>query len=120
MVDDDTAFSDSVGRYLRKAGYDVLQAITARDAWDVFERERPAVVVLDLRLPDADGLDALRAMRGHHGTVVVVTGFGDIEIAVRAMQLGAETFLRDRVWKQSPHDSNTSWKWGEPQCPWLQ
>jgi two-component system response regulator HydG len=58
---------------------------------------RPDVVILDLHLPDAKGLDVLEQLRSRGGAVIVLTGQGDIETAVRAMQLGAENFLTKPV-----------------------
>jgi DNA-binding NtrC family response regulator len=64
---------------------------------ETFERLRPDVVILDLHLPDAGGLDLLERLRARGGSVILLTGQGDIATAVRAMQLGAEHFLTKPV-----------------------
>src|SRR5437773_10157824 len=62
-----------------------------------FQRLRPDVVILDLHLPDVGGLDVLERLRPQGASVILLTGQGDIETAVRAMQLGAEHFLTKPV-----------------------
>src|SRR5437879_3921736 len=62
-----------------------------------YERVRPDVVILDLHLPDAHGLDVLERLKGQGAAVILLTGNGDIETAVKAMQLGAENFLTKPV-----------------------
>lgn len=93
LIDDDPAILRSLGRYLDGLGYDVLQEPTGLGGVDGFERHRPDVVVLDLDLPDLHGLEVLERIRERGGSVVMLTGTGDIETAVRSMRLGAENFL---------------------------
>jgi DNA-binding NtrC family response regulator len=64
---------------------------------EAFERLRPDVVILDLHLPDMSGLEVLERLRASGAAVILMTGQGDIETAVRAMQLGAENFLTKPV-----------------------
>src|SRR6266550_9525079 len=71
---------------------DVLRAVG-----DYFDRIRPDVVILDLHLPDVGGLEVLERLRSRGGSVILLTGQGDIDTAVRAMQLGAEHFLTKPV-----------------------
>jgi DNA-binding NtrC family response regulator len=76
-------------------GYDVVTAETAQAAVAAFETQPPEVVLLDLRLPDGDGFDVLRRIRelDELVPVVMLTGHGTIESAVRAMKLGAFDYL---------------------------
>src|SRR5256884_8991369 len=62
-----------------------------------FQRLRPDVVILDLHLPEVGGLDVLERLRPQGASVILLTGQGDIETAVRAMQLGAEHLLTKPV-----------------------
>jgi DNA-binding NtrC family response regulator len=86
-----------VGDYFDKIGYEVSRASTAEEGFEAFARLRPDVVILDLHLPDMDGLEVLERLRSQGGSVILLTGQGDIETAVRAMQLGAEHFLTKPV-----------------------
>ena len=70
---------------------------TAQAGLEAFDRLRPDVVILDLHLPDVGGLEVLERLRSRGGSVILLTGQGDIETAVRAMQLGAEHFLTKPV-----------------------
>jgi DNA-binding NtrC family response regulator len=93
LVDDDAAILRAVGDYLERMGWDVQREATGAGALEAYDRLRPAVVILDLQLPDASGLDVLEQLRGRGAAVILLTGQGDVETAVRAMQLGAENFI---------------------------
>jgi two-component system, NtrC family, response regulator AtoC len=95
LVDDEPEVCWIVSRVLGEAGYEVTTADTARAGLEAFEAKRPDVVLLDLRLPDGDGLDVMQRIRELDESVVVVmlTGYGTVESAVRAMKLGAFDYL---------------------------
>jgi two-component system, NtrC family, response regulator AtoC len=97
LVDDDPAILRALGRYLTGLGYDVLSEPLGLGGVESFERHRPDVVVLDLDLPDINGLDVLERLREREACVVMLTGTGDIETAVKSMRLGAENFLTKPV-----------------------
>src|SRR5882672_67636 len=97
LVDDDADVLRSVGDYFEKIGYEVYRAGTGGDGVEAFGRLRPDVVILDLHLPDVNGLEVLERLRASGAAVILMTGQGDIETAVRAMQLGAENFLSKPV-----------------------
>jgi two-component system response regulator HydG len=97
LVDDDPDVLRALGAYFERLGYDVAHAETGEAGLEAFERLRPDVVILDLHLPDVDGLTVLERVRAQGGSVILLTGQGDIETAVRAMQLGAEHFLTKPV-----------------------
>jgi DNA-binding NtrC family response regulator len=97
LVDDDPGVLRAVGEYLRRVEYAVFEAATGQEGIETYERHRPEVVILDLRLPGMSGLDVLERLREMDAAVVLLTGHGDIETAVRAMQLGAENFLTKPV-----------------------
>jgi two-component system, NtrC family, response regulator AtoC len=97
LVDDDPAILRALGRYLTGLGYDVLSEPLGLGGVESFERHRPDVVVLDLDLPDINGLDVLERLREREACVVMLTGTGDIDTAVKSMRLGAENFLTKPV-----------------------
>ena len=93
IVDDEPDVTAAFGRYLERAGHDVLRAGTGAEAVAMVDAEHPAVVLLDLKLPDMTGFDVLERTREHRPVVIMVTGHGDVALAVQAMQAGAEGFL---------------------------
>ena len=101
LIDDDEGVLRSIGAYFERLGAEVYREGTVKEGLDTFDRMRPDVVVLDLHLPDADGLTALEQLRAKNAAVVLLTGHGDIQTAVQAMQLGAENFLTKPV--DMPH-----------------
>jgi len=101
LVDDDASVLRAVGDYFERIGYEVWRDAAGEQGIETFRRVRPDVVILDLHLPDASGLVVLERLRRENGSVILLTGQGDIETAVRAMQLGAENFLTKPV--DMPH-----------------
>ena len=97
LIDDDPDILRAVGEYFGRLGYEVHRAPTAQAGIETFERVRPEVVILDLHLPDANGLEVLEHLRAAGGAVLLLTGQADVQTAVRAMQLGAENFLTKPV-----------------------
>jgi len=94
-VDDEPEVTRLLGALLRGADYDTRTAATAAEARRTFEEWRPDVVLLDLLLPDADGLDVLRAFKDRQpdSEVIVLTGDATIPRAVEATKAGAFTFV---------------------------
>src|SRR2546425_2471560 len=97
LIDDDESVLRAIGAYLEKLGAEVHREATGQAGIETFERVRPDVVILDLHLPDAGGLEVLERLKTKGASVILLTGHGDIDTAVRAMQLGAEHFLTKPV-----------------------
>lgn len=94
LVDDDEAVRRSAGFMLKTSGYAVKSYACGPD----FLRERvlaPGCILLDVRMPEMDGIEVQQALRARGSTwpVIVMTGHGDISVAVQAMKLGASDFL---------------------------
>ena len=96
-VNDHAANLYMVSRMLRGADYTVVEASTGQQALDIVHAQPVSLVVLDIQLPDISGLEVLGTIRRHHGTVLMLTGYGEVETAVEAMRLGAENFLTKPV-----------------------
>ena len=80
--------------YLERAGYRALQAADGRAAMSLAQREHPDLVVLDLGLPDIDGLDVLRHLRERGPTpVVVLTARGEESDRLVGLELGADDYV---------------------------
>jgi DNA-binding NtrC family response regulator len=97
LVDDDQSILRAIGDYFERIGYEVWREANGEAGIETFQRVRPDVVLLDLHLPDSSGLVVLERLRREGGAVILLTGQGDIETAVNAMQLGAENFLTKPV-----------------------
>jgi DNA-binding response OmpR family regulator len=94
VVDDDPMLVDVISERLRDAGYTVRQAGSATEAAWQYERQRPDLVVLDLMLPDADGLTLCARLSANASVpIVVVSGTRRDRDRLLAFQLGADDFL---------------------------
>ncbi len=95
LVEDEAGVRDAVAQALRESGHEVAEAADGRSAMAHLERHAAEVIVLDLGLPDIDGLDLLTRLRqlDDNAAVVVMTGRDDIQTVVDAMKRGAESFL---------------------------
>ncbi len=95
VVDDDADTVDSLSDYLELKGYTPTKTGTLKEAAETMENGHFDAILLDLNLPDGNGLGWIEALReGHpHLAIVVITGEGDIPTAVDAMRKGADTFL---------------------------
>ena len=95
LVEDDEGERDAVAAVLREAGHVVTTVASGSEVLALLGRRAAEVVVLDLDLPDIDGLELLGRLASVEGnaTVVVLTGPDDIQTLVEAMKLGADGFL---------------------------
>jgi two-component system nitrogen regulation response regulator NtrX len=97
IVDDEAEIRESLESILHEEGYLVTTAATAAEALTLLRDAAYDVVLLDIWLPDRDGLDALGEIRtldrANVPEVVIISGHGTIEAAVRATKLGAYDFL---------------------------
>jgi len=95
MVDDEPAVRFGYGRYFARAGYDTAEAGSLGEARNAVQSRRFDAVLLDLNLPDGNGLEWVPVLRDEQPDVaiIVITGQGDIPTAVEAMRLGADNFL---------------------------
>ena len=96
IVDDEKAIRWSLGEALTAAGYEIEEAQNAVDGVKKFEDDPPDGVVLDLKLPDGDGISVLRRMKeiDQDVPVVMMTAYGEIETAVEAIRGGAYDFIQ--------------------------
>jgi DNA-binding NtrC family response regulator len=99
IIDDEAGVRFGIREFLATQGYEVDEAETCRDAEESFRRTRPDLVILDHVLPDGDALTLLPRLRAVDPGVpiVVLTGHGSIDLAVRAVKEGAEQFLTKPV-----------------------
>lgn len=96
VIDDEALIRQSLRKVLKDEGFEVAAAASCAAAWEAFVSGRPDVVLLDLVLPDGDGLDLLRRMRegAPETKVVIISAHASVESAVKAMKLGAYDYIR--------------------------
>ncbi|MDB5341577.1 MAG: mprA 2, partial [Planctomycetaceae bacterium] len=95
IVEDQTPLLESLTRGLREEGYEVLPAATVAQAL-VHIREKPVdVIVLDLMLPDRDGLSLIRELRatGFANPILIITARDAVEDRVAGLDAGADDYL---------------------------
>ena len=96
VVDDEPAIADIVSRYLERAGYQTNVARTGRDALRNADAQVPDVVVLDLMLPDMDGLEVMRRLRREgrrRGAIILLTARAEESDRVIGLRLGADDYV---------------------------
>ncbi|HPC86746.1 MAG TPA: sigma-54 dependent transcriptional regulator [Smithellaceae bacterium] len=95
VVDDEVSIGQSLKAILEDEGYQVLVAGSGEEALRIVTEEMPHLVLLDIWLPGMDGLETLKAVRAAHPNMLVImmSGHGTIETAVKATKLGAFDFI---------------------------
>ena len=99
IVEDEPILAKNMGRYLRNSGFDVNVTLTGETAMAQLEKYKPDIVLLDYRLPDTNGLDLLGRIQmvDRRIRVIMITGEGNIQLAVQAIKAGAYDYLAKPV-----------------------
>jgi DNA-binding NtrC family response regulator len=98
IIDDEVAITSAFGTFFERTGHHTItRAHSGQEGIDTARRIRPDIVLLDLRLPDMTGFDVLSRIRELGAVVIMITAYGDVPLAVQAMQNGAENFLTKPV-----------------------
>jgi DNA-binding response OmpR family regulator len=94
VIEDDEAISALVGTYLEQAGFEVVCECTGEGGFKAVDRRHPRFVVLDLGLPDVDGFDLCRRLRGSADVPILILTARDEEAdRVIGLELGADDYL---------------------------
>ena len=95
IIDDDNAFLQRLGRAMEQRGFDVRMASSVAEGMAFIREKPPAFAVVDMRLGDGNGLDALAELATLRPSArsIVLTGYGNIATAVTAVKLGAVDYL---------------------------
>jgi two-component system response regulator FixJ len=99
LIDDEQAVCAALAEMLRVFGYDVETFASAEDFLRKFDDACPGCVVADVRMPGMDGIELVRELerRGSVIPTVVITGHGDVPMAVEAIKAGAEDFIEKPI-----------------------
>jgi UDP-3-O-[3-hydroxymyristoyl] N-acetylglucosamine deacetylase len=95
IVDDEEPILKVLSGVLQDEGYICLLARNGKEALDLFQKERPQVVLLDIWMPDMDGLELLKRIKDMDSecSVIMISGHATVATAVKAMKMGAADFL---------------------------
>ncbi len=99
IVEDEATLAKNVGRSLSKSGFITKIAATAEDALECLDEFEPDIVLLDFQLPGMRGLEALQRIqeRDSNIKIIMMTGHGDVQLAVDAMKSGASDYVAKPV-----------------------
>jgi DNA-binding NtrC family response regulator len=95
IVDDEKDMRQSISQWLALSGYDTESFASAEDALKSLGPEYPGIVITDIKMPGMGGMEFLKKLMGADSTlpVIMITGHGDVPMAVEAMRVGAFDFL---------------------------
>jgi len=99
IVEDEVELAEVLEYNLRRSGFEVLTAPDGLSACRVIGAERPDLILLDLLLPDLDGWEICRLIRGHHDAalaatpIIMMTALGSLDDRLRGLEMGADAYL---------------------------
>ena len=95
VIDDDKDIQRILERFLQGRGYDVSSSLSGEEGLEIFHSGNPDLVLLDLVLPDMDGIDVLKRVKEIDSSipVMIITAYGSARSAVEAMKLGAADYI---------------------------
>ncbi len=99
LVDDEESIRNMMRMTLELDGYSVLTAADGPSALTIFQEELPDVVLLDVRMPGMDGVEALRRIKeiNRDAEVIIISGHGDMDMAIKCLRMEASNFLTKPV-----------------------
>lgn len=99
IIDDQRAILESLTMFFSEKGYDTIKAEYGKEGLEKFKSEAPDIVILDIRLPDLNGVDVLKDIRAinEHAYVIMITAFHDMETTIAAMKNGAYDYIHKPI-----------------------
>lgn len=101
IADDNEDLRDMLRQFLESQGYRVLEAADGREAAETAVRERPALVIMDLGMPDMDGLSAVAEIRRHvpapETEILIISAYDRLEYRTEAVAAGCSGFIAKPV-----------------------
>lgn len=95
VVDDEIEVTELLEEFLKESGYQVAVASSRDQLFAILPQFRPAIILLDIRLPDGDGIEILKEIKSGYPEVevIMVTGLADKDIALEALHNGAIDYI---------------------------
>jgi DNA-binding NtrC family response regulator len=99
LIDDEPDILRVLTVSLKADGYDVVSAQNGPEGIAAFEKEKPDIVITDVKMPGMDGIEVLKKVKNLNADteVIIITGHGDIENAIEALKHGASDFINKPV-----------------------
>lgn len=99
LVDDEVEFASALAERLQLRNYDVKTANNALEALGLVYKDRPDVIILDLKIPGMDGIEALKTIKKFDPgiEVIMLTGHGDVQSVEEGMRSGAFEYIMKPV-----------------------
>ncbi len=103
VIDDERATLAMFRLFLEAYGYTVLTAENGTQGLEVFKKERPPIVLTDVKMPGMDGFEVLQQIKemDSDSEVIVITGHGDMDLAIQALNLNASDFINKPIQKEA-------------------
>ncbi len=98
LADDELTVLEILAKKIASAGYEVVTAVNGKDAWEKIQTTHPDVVILDLIMPEMDGISVLSKLRSDFNSnrwipVIIVSALGEMSNLQRAYDLQADHYL---------------------------
>lgn len=95
VVDEEDFYRTKLVRELLNRGYETYESSTHKDAIDIIKKKKPDMALVDLKLPDKNGLEVVRDAKIIYPKlkIIILTGYGSIATAIQAIKLGAVSYI---------------------------
>ncbi|HPP05966.1 MAG TPA: sigma-54 dependent transcriptional regulator, partial [Syntrophorhabdaceae bacterium] len=93
IIDDERSLLESFEMFLSEKGYKVECAINAQEGLNKTHSFRPDVIILDVRLPDMNGIDLIEKLKERQCPIIIITAFHDMETTIKAVKSGAFEYI---------------------------
>lgn len=95
VIDDELIIRSSCKKILAPEGYEVISAESGKEGIELFEKEAFNLILLDLKMPDMDGIEVLKIIKDKwpETKIIILTGYSTVETAVNTLRLGAFNFI---------------------------